>query len=137
MPHKSRQRIIVIDCKTSDLASAGRFWAGALGGAADIGHDGKYATIKPTTDHMVILQAGVDHEPRVHIDIETDNQAAEVAQRIGRPSQGGDASCVGSYRSPLSRRRRVRRAVGGPSRQGWSGCSRAAPRSTRARRASA
>ena len=80
MPHKSRQRIIVIDCKTSDLASAGRFWAGALGGAADIGHDGRYATIKPTTDHMVILQAGVDHEPRVHIDIETDNQAAEVAR---------------------------------------------------------
>jgi predicted enzyme related to lactoylglutathione lyase len=80
MPHKSRQRIVVIDCKTSDLASAGRFWAGALGGEVDVGPDGKYATIKPTTDHMVILQAGVDHEPRVHIDIETDNQPAEVAR---------------------------------------------------------
>ncbi len=80
MPHKSRQRIVVIDCKTPDLDVASRFWAGALGGTAEIGPDGKYATIKPTTDHMVILQAGVDHEPRVHIDIETDNQVAEVAR---------------------------------------------------------
>ena len=35
---------------------------GALGGEAAIGHDGKYASIKPTTDHMVMLQAAVDHE---------------------------------------------------------------------------
>ena len=80
MPHKSRQRGIVIDCKTADQGEAGRFWAGALGGTAEIGPDGKYASIKPTTDHMVLLQAGVDHEPRVHIDIETDNQGAEVAR---------------------------------------------------------
>lgn len=79
MPHKSRQRIVIIDCKTTDLAAASRFWSGALGGEAAIGHDGKYASIKPTTDHMVLLQA-VDHEPRVHLDIETDDQAAEVAR---------------------------------------------------------
>lgn len=80
MPHKSRQRIVIIDCQAADLGAAGRFWAGALGGKAEIGHDGKYASIKPTTDHMVILQAAVDHEPRVHLDIETDDQVAEVAR---------------------------------------------------------
>lgn len=80
MPHKSRQRIVIIDCKTDDLDAASRFWAGALGGkAVSIGQDGKYAAIKPTTDHMVLLQA-VDHESRVHLDIETDNQAAEIAR---------------------------------------------------------
>ncbi len=79
MPHKSRQRVIVIDCKTDDLNAAGRFWAGALGGDASIGKDGKYAHVTGTTDNMVLLQS-VDHDPRVHLDIESDDQAAEVAR---------------------------------------------------------
>lgn len=40
MPHKSLQRVMVIDCKTDDLNAAGRFWAGALGGDASIGKPG-------------------------------------------------------------------------------------------------
>lgn len=79
MPHKSRQRIVIIDCKTSDLGAASHFWAGALGGDARIGADGKYARIEGTTDHMVLLQS-VDHEPRVHLDIESDDRAAEVTR---------------------------------------------------------
>ena len=79
MAHKSRQRIIVIDCKTTDLAQACTFWAAALGGDATINDDGKYAEIAGTSDGKVLLQS-VDHESRVHLDIESDNQAAEVAR---------------------------------------------------------
>ncbi len=79
MAHKSRRRIIVIDCQTDDLADACKFWEGALGGTAELDDDGKYAVIEGTSDGIVLLQA-VDHAPRVHIDIESDDQAAEVAR---------------------------------------------------------
>ncbi len=79
MAHRSRQRIVVLDCKTDDLGPACEFWAAALGGEARIDADGKYAHISGTTDTQVILQA-VDHEPRVHLDVETDAQPAEVAR---------------------------------------------------------
>ena len=82
MAHKARQRIRVIDCQTDDLKSAASFWASALGGDAELDPDGKYAKIKSVSDGIVLLQA-VDHEPRVHLDIESDDQAAEVSRLVG------------------------------------------------------
>ena len=79
MPHKSRQRIIVIDCETDDLEAASRFWSAALGGDATVDADGKYAHVANTTDGRVLLQA-VSHAPRVHLDIESDDQVAEVSR---------------------------------------------------------
>lgn len=77
MPHKSRQRIIVIDCETDDLEAASRFWSAALGGDATVDPDGRYAHVANTTDNRVLLQA-VSHAPRVHLDIESDDEVAEV-----------------------------------------------------------
>ena len=82
MAHRSRQRIRVIDCKTDDLTEAAAFWASALGGEATIGPDGRYAMIDGDSDGLVILQA-VEHEPRVHLDIESDDKEAEVARLRG------------------------------------------------------
>ncbi len=79
MTHRSSLRMIVIDCQTEDLAEACRFWEAALGGTADLDADGKYARIQGQSCPAVLLQA-VDHAPRVHIDIESDDQAAEVSR---------------------------------------------------------
>ena len=79
MAHKSRQQIVVIDCRTDDLEEASRFWASALGGDAAIDEEGRYARVSGTSDGLVLLQA-VDHDSRVHLDIETDDQEAEVAR---------------------------------------------------------
>ncbi len=81
MTHRARQRIRVIDCQTEDLTSALTFWESALGGEAKLDADGKYAVIEGISDGIVLLQA-VDHEPRVHLDIESDDQAAEVARLV-------------------------------------------------------
>lgn len=79
MTHRSKIGVICIDCRTDELSEAARFWSGALGGPAEIDADGKYAEIGAPGGMRVLLQA-VDHEPRVHLDVETDDNAAEVAR---------------------------------------------------------
>jgi len=79
--HKSRLGVIVIDCKTEDLANDAAFWSKTLGyEARHDPDDGKYVElITPDGDIRLILQV-VDHEPRLHLDIETNDQPAEVAR---------------------------------------------------------
>ncbi len=49
-----------------------------MGGDQD--GDGKYAELKTDKDEpFLLLQQGVEHEPRIHLDIETDDIDAEVA----------------------------------------------------------
>ena len=80
MSHKSRLGVIVIDCQTDDLQDAAAFWAGALGAEAAIDADGKYAAIGSREASPVVLLQAVDHDPRVHLDIESDDPAAEIAR---------------------------------------------------------
>ncbi|MBB4302884.1 hypothetical protein GGD81_001922 [Rhodobium orientis] len=77
MSHKSRLGCIVIDCKTDDLTDALVFWSGLLGLPGSIDADGKYAVIQGPGDEIRVLIQAVDHEPRVHLDIETDDKDAE------------------------------------------------------------
>jgi len=80
MPHKSRIGCYVIDCPTSDLTEAHAFWCAALGLEGKIDDDGKYAVLTtPDKEPRILLQA-VDHPARIHLDIETDDKAAEVAR---------------------------------------------------------
>ena len=90
MAHKSRIGCLVIDCQTDDLEPATRFWSSLLGCEGAVDEDGKYAVLKSDRgDPRVLLQA-VGHDPRVHLDIETDDQEAEAkrlealgARRVG------------------------------------------------------
>ena len=61
--HKSKLAGFIVDCQSGDLAAAAEFWGGALG--------------------MEVQK--VAHPSRVHLDIETDDIAAEVArlERLG------------------------------------------------------
>jgi hypothetical protein len=81
--HQSRLGAVVIDCKEpADLTRLADFWARALGLeiAKDQPDDKYVALVGPAEEVRVIIQR-VEHEPRVHIDIETDDQEAE-AQRL-------------------------------------------------------
>src|ERR1700694_2901810 len=86
--HHSRLCAVLIDCRTSDLDGAARFWGDALGRSVDSNHlssRGNYRTLETPQDEPIVQIQRVDHESRVHIDIETDDIPAEVArlERLG------------------------------------------------------
>lgn len=84
MPHHSRLCALVIDCPVEDLGPATEFWSRTLGKKiADVDQDGdgKYAELETASDEPLILLQKVDHGPRVHLDIETDDLEAE-AERL-------------------------------------------------------
>ena len=81
--HRSRLKGIVIDCKADDLHAAAHFWAEALGRPIEQGHPGtagNYVMLATPPGEIHIQIQRVDHESRVHIDIETDDISAEVAR---------------------------------------------------------
>ena len=86
--HHSRLGAVLIDCKISDVDEAARFWSQALGRPVDLDHPssrGNYRMLETPPDEPIVEIQRVAHESRVHIDIETDDIAAEVArlQRLG------------------------------------------------------
>lgn len=81
--HRSRLCALLIDCNTPDVDAAARFWAAALGRAPDPEHPGtrgNYRMLETPPDEPLVQIQRVSHESRVHIDIETDDIAAEVAR---------------------------------------------------------
>ncbi|HVO02531.1 MAG TPA: VOC family protein [Candidatus Cybelea sp.] len=83
MAHRSRLGGFIIDCKTDDLDAAGRFWGAALGmGPGPGGEPGHpdYRGFAREPDGLNIEVQTVEHESRIHLDIETDDIAAEVAR---------------------------------------------------------
>jgi len=81
--HHSRLCALLIDCRTSDLDEAARFWAQALGRPVDPTHPGtrdNYRMLETPPDEPIVQIQRVEHESRVHIDIETDDIPAEVSR---------------------------------------------------------
>jgi hypothetical protein len=81
--HRSRINGILIDCNVEDIGAAARFWAEALGRQIDPDHPGTrgdYVMLETPGDEISVQIQRVDHESRVHIDIETDDIPAEVAR---------------------------------------------------------
>ena len=84
--HHSRLSTLVIDCQAVDLKQATDFWSQALGKPVisyDQDGDGKYAELATSADEPIILLQRVEHESRVHLDIETDDLEAEAARLEG------------------------------------------------------
>lgn len=94
MTHSSRIGVIVIDCQVDDLSEACAFWSAVLGKEGRIDPDGKYATFDGHAGYPKILLQKVDHTPRVHLDFETDDQAAEAARLTA-----AGATVVGTVKS--------------------------------------
>lgn len=81
--HHSRLCALLIDCRTPDVDKAARYWADALGRAVDHDHPGtrgNYRMLETPPDEPIVQIQRVEHERRVHIDIETDDIPAEVAR---------------------------------------------------------
>ncbi len=81
--HYSRLCAVLIDCRTSDLDAAANFWAEALGRAVDPNHSGSrgnYRMLETPPDEPIVQIQRVNHESRVHIDIETDDIPSEEAR---------------------------------------------------------
>ena len=81
--HHSRLCALLIDCKTADVDGAARFWAEALGRSVDLDHPGSrdnYRMLETPPDEPIVQIQRVEHESRVHIDIETDDIPAEVTR---------------------------------------------------------
>ncbi len=79
--HKSRLAAIVIDSRCDDLDGEAAFWSAALGWpASSPSGEGaeRYRDIDGPADQPKVLLQKVDHESRVHLDIETDDIEAEV-----------------------------------------------------------
>ena len=83
--HKSRLAGFIIDCKTEDLEQATQFWSAALGypirALAEESDPQKYRELLPENDTLHVEVQKVDHDSRVHLDIETDDIEAET-QRL-------------------------------------------------------
>jgi predicted enzyme related to lactoylglutathione lyase len=74
---------VLIDCRTSDLDAAARFWGEALGRPVDPNHPssrGNYRMLATPPDEPIVEIQRVDHPSRVHLDIESDDITAEVAR---------------------------------------------------------
>jgi predicted enzyme related to lactoylglutathione lyase len=80
MAHRSRIGVIVIDCQTTDLTPATKFWSQALGVSGKVDDDGKYAVLADRIGYPKVLLQSVEHAPRVHLDIETDDREAEAVR---------------------------------------------------------
>ncbi len=113
--HHSRLAGFIIDCKDTAPNDAAAFWGAALGmrSEGDEGHG--YAQLHADARDLLIAVQNVSHESRVHLDIETDDQAAEVArlEKLGAKQVGkvrdwvvmeaptGQRFCVIDAKNPL------------------------------------
>ena len=92
--HRSRLAGFILDCRTDDLEKAAQFWSAALGvplkpAAEEASPIYRQLLTGPNDLHMEVQK--VEHESRVHIDIETDDIEAEArrlealgAKRVGK-----------------------------------------------------
>jgi predicted enzyme related to lactoylglutathione lyase len=79
--HHSRLAGFIIDCNTQDLEKAAEFWGAALGYALkpkEQEGSAKYRQLNTGPDELHIEVQQVDHDSRVHLDIESDDIEAEV-----------------------------------------------------------
>jgi predicted enzyme related to lactoylglutathione lyase len=85
MAHHSRLAGFIIDCRSDDLAQAAGFWSKALGlpvADPDEGGEDRYARLAAGPGDLHIEVQKVEHESRVHLDIESDDLEAEVARLV-------------------------------------------------------
>ena len=91
--HRSRLAGFILDCRTNDLEQAAQFWSAALGVPLKPAADEEspiYRQLQTGSNDLHMEVQKVDHESRVHIDIETDDIEAEArrlealgAKRVG------------------------------------------------------
>ena len=78
--HRSRLAGFIIDCQDAEPARAAEFWSAALG-MRSLGADGEaYVRLDASARDLAIEVQSVEHESRLHLDIESDDVDAEAAR---------------------------------------------------------
>lgn len=80
--HHSRLSTFVIDCKVGDLEAAAEFWSKALGREVlpPDPADPDYRQLAASPDEPILYVQKVEHDSRIHLDVESDDLEAEVAR---------------------------------------------------------
>src|SRR5262249_50491945 len=81
--HRSRLGALIIDCRGGDLRAHAKFWAKALGYRVvppKKKWDGKYIGLAGPDGDVKMMVQRVEHESRVHLDVETDDFVAEIGR---------------------------------------------------------
>jgi predicted enzyme related to lactoylglutathione lyase len=83
--HRSRLAGFIIDCQTTDLEAAARFWSSALGLPikGDPESEPGYRLLGNPSGGLHVEVQQVEHPSRVHLDIESDDLEAEAARLEG------------------------------------------------------
>jgi hypothetical protein len=95
--HRSRIALACLDVPQPDRAAATSFWEIAVGATARAGTQyPEYSVFEGGGGHGIMLQAVGDDTPRIHLDIHTDNRAAECERLLaaGATRVGGQDDWV-------------------------------------------
>ncbi|AXX33512.1 VOC family protein [Actinosynnema mirum] len=75
---------IFVDVPAEHAGPAARFWASALGGRVrPVAGEEQFTAIDGAVDGIALDVQAVDDEARYHVDVETDDVAAEVLRLTG------------------------------------------------------
>jgi glyoxalase superfamily protein len=79
--HRSRLYALIIDTPTAEAEASAGFWAAALGAdARPVPDEPEFTGLAGAFPGLTTAVQAVDDAPRYHLDIETDDVAAEVAR---------------------------------------------------------
>jgi len=78
MSHRSRFARLVIDCHTDHVEHAAGFWAETLGHPCEVDEEHNAGYLYMDDHALPVVVQGVVQEPRVLLDIETDDKLAEM-----------------------------------------------------------
>lgn len=82
--HRSRVSTLLIDVPGGKAPAAAAFWSAALGvPARPVPGEEQFTSLPGSLPDLVMAVQAVDDQPRYHLDIETDDVAAETARLVG------------------------------------------------------
>jgi hypothetical protein len=82
--HRSRLSTLLIDAPADQAAASAAFWSAALGVPTDSPPgEPQFSTLRDCVPDLVVSVQAVDDTARFHVDIETDDVAAEVERLTG------------------------------------------------------
>jgi Glyoxalase-like domain len=80
--HRSRLYGIFVDTPLAEAQQSVGFWAAALGATPVPGDDNPFVALRGALGELAFEVQAVDDAPRFHVDIETDDVAAETARLL-------------------------------------------------------
>jgi hypothetical protein len=81
--HRSRVSTLLIDVAAADASRSTAFWSAALGVRAEpVPGEEQFTALPDAVPGLVTAVQAVDDRPRYHLDMETDDVAAETARLL-------------------------------------------------------